>query len=427
MKRTGLWAHNDFLKLWAGETISVFGTLIGKVALPFTAILVLDAGAFEVGLLVAMDILPGLIFGLFAGVWVDRLRRRPLMIAADIGSFVMLVTVPVAYAFDVLTMGQLFVVAFGAGACHILFDVSYHTYLPSLVKREHILEANSRMAATWSVAEVGGFGLGGLLVQALTAPFAILFDAVSFLFSAVFIGSIDKEEQAPEPPEAQTSVWREIREGGRVLIENPVLRAMAGSNVVMDFSMRVLGAVYLLYATRELGFEPGLLGFVFAVGGLSSLPGALFAGSAARRFGVGPSMVLGIVVLGSFSLLIPAASDASVISLCFLVGHQFGDAAWTMHDINQTSLRQSITPERYLGRVNAGMRFSGMAAMLTGALTGGIMGEVIGLRATLLVGCGGLFLAAGWLLLSPVWQTRELVPLEEHTPDGEMLTSPAES
>jgi predicted MFS family arabinose efflux permease len=414
MKRTGLWAHNDFLKLWAGETISVFGTLIGKVALPFTAILVLDAGAFEVGLLVAMDILPGLIFGLFAGVWVDRLRRRPLMIAADIGSFVLLITVPVAYAFDVLTMGQLFVVAFGAGACHILFDVSYHTYLPSLVKREHILEANSKMAATWSVAEVGGFGLGGLLVQALTAPFAILFDAVSFLVSAVFIGAIDKEEQAPEPPKEGTSVWQEIREGGRVLVQNPVLRAMAGSNVVMDFSMRVLGAVYLLYATRELGFEPGLLGFVFAVGGLSSLPGALFAGRAAKRFGVGPSMVLGIVVLGSFSLLIPAASDASVISLCFLVGHQFGDAFWTMHDINQTSLRQSITPERYLGRVNAGMRFSTMAAMLTGALAGGVMGEVIGLRATLLVGCGGLFVAAGWLMLSPVWQTRELVPLEEH-------------
>lgn len=412
MKRSGLWAHNDFLKLWTGETISVFGTLIGKTALPFTAILVLDAGPFEVGLLVAMDILPGLIFGLFAGVWVDRLRRRPLMIAADVGSFVMLVTVPVAYAFDVLTMGQLFVVAFGAGACHIIFDVSYNTYLPSLVKREHVLEANSKMAATWSVAEVGGFSSAGLLVQALTAPFAILFDAVSFLVSAVFIGAIDKEEQRPEPPEQKTSVWSEIREGGGALLDNPVLRAMAGSNIVMDFSMRVLGAVYLLYATRELGFEPGVLGFVFAVGGLTSLPGALFAGRAARRFGIGPAMALSLAVLGCFSLLTPAARDASVFSLALLVGHQFGDAFWTMHDINQTSLRQSITPERYLGRVNAGMRFSGMAAMLAGALAGGVLGEVIGLRGTLLVGCGGLFVAATWLALSPVWTTREIGLLE---------------
>ncbi|HUF52284.1 MAG TPA: MFS transporter [Dehalococcoidia bacterium] len=418
VKRRGLWANDDFLKLWAGESISVLGTLIGKTALPFTAILVLDAGAFEVGLLVAADILPAMVFGLFAGVWADRLRRRPLMIAADVGSFVMLVTVPVAYAFDVLTMGQLFLVAFGTGAFHILFDVSYNTYLPTLVKRDHILEANSKMAATWSLSEVGGFSAAGVLVQVLTAPFAILFDAVSFLVSAVFIGAIRYEEKKPEAPAVKTSVLAEIRDGARALLDNAVLRAMAASNVVMDFSVRVIGSVYLLYATRELGFEPALLGFVFAVGGLTSLPGAIFAGRAARRFGIGPSMVLALMVLGSFSLLTPAARDASVLSLALLVGHQFGDFAWTMHDINQTTLRQSITPERYLGRVNAGMRFSGTSAMLAGALAGGVLGEVVGLRATLIVGSGGLFAAAAVLALSPVWGTREMPPLEERGVDG---------
>ena len=411
-----LWRNRDFLKLWAGQTVSIFGTLVGKTALPFTAILVLDAGALEVGLLMAADIVPALLFGLAAGVWVDRLPRRPIMIAADIGRAALLATIPVAYALDALTIWHLFVIAAGTGALTIFFDVAYLSYLPSLVKREQLLDGNSKLAASASVAEIGGFSSGGVLVQVLTAPYAILTDAVSFIVSALFVGSINTPEAAPKTAEERTGMWQEIREGGGVLLGDPVLRAIAGSGVVMDFSVRMMGAVYLLYATRELGFEPGLLGFVFAVGGVTSFFGAFFAGRASRTFGIGPSLAVSLALLGGATLLIPAASDASALALGFLVAHQFGDAFWTMYDINAVSLRQSITPDRYMGRVNAGVRFSGLAASLAGALVGGVIGELFGLRLTLVMGAGGLFVAAAWIVASPVWTWKQVTVAAEPAP-----------
>lgn len=406
-RRTGLWKDGDFLKLWAGETVSIFGTLIGRTALSFTAVLALNASAFEVGLLVAMDIVPALLFGLIAGVWVDRLSRRLIMITADIGRAALLVTIPLAYALDSLTMGQLYVVAFGTGLLSVFFDVAYQSYLPALVSKEHLVEGNSKMAASASVAEVGGFSLAGLLVQLLKGPYTILVDSVSFVWSAAFIWRIRKAEPPVKATGEREGMFREIGEGGRALIGDPVLRSIAGATMVMDFSIRLIGAVYLLYATRNLGFEPGVLGVIFAVGGGTSLIGALFAGRWAKRFGVGRAMIGCLVVLGGAMLLTPAATDASVLALAFLIGHQFGDAFWTAYDINAMSLRQAITPNEVMGRVNAGMRFSGMGAALAGALAGGALGEIVGLRMTLVIGACGFFVAAGWLALSPVWSARQ--------------------
>jgi MFS family permease len=415
VKRTGLWAHNDFLKLWAGETISVFGTLVGKTALPFTAILVLDAGALEVGLLIAADILPGLLFGVFAGVWVDRSRKRPIMIAADIGSFLALITVPIAYAFDALTIEQLFVVALATGTCHIFLDVAYMTYLPALVEKEHILEANSKTAASWSVAEVGAFSAAGWLVQILSGPVTVLIDTISFLVSAAFLKSIRKPEPEPVPLADRAGVLDEAREGVLTIWRDPILRAIGGANVLIDFSFRVFGAVFMVYVTRGLGFEPGVLGVVFAVGGVSSLIGALYASRAGRAFGMGRAMVLGLLMMGGSMLFVPAAADASILALTFLVAQQLlGDGFYTVYDVNQVTLRQTITPEHVLGRVNAGIRITGLAAMLAGALIGGVMGEYVGLRTTLVFSACGLFAAAAVLLASPAWsargEVREVVP-----------------
>jgi MFS family permease len=407
VKRTGLWAHNDFLKLWAGETISVFGSLVGRTALPLTAILVLDAGALEVGLLIAADILPGLLFGFFAGVWVDRVRKRPIMIAADIGSFLVLVTVPLAYAFDVLTIEQLFFVAFGTGACHIFLDVAYMTYLPTLVEKEHVLEGNSKMAASWSVAEVGAFSAAGWMVQILSGPLTVLIDAISFLISAIFLKAIKKPEPEPALVEQRAGMSTEIKEGIRAIWHDPVLRAIGGSGVLIDFSFRMFGAVFLVYVTQSLGFQPGVLGVVFGVGGASSLIGALYASRAGRTLGTGRAMVLGLLMMGGSMLFIPAAQDASLLALWFLVAQQlFGDGFYTIYDVNQMTLRQTITPEKVLGRVNAGIRMSGLAAMLAGALVGGVLGEFLGLRVTLVFSACGLFLAAAWLWVSPVWSAR---------------------
>jgi len=414
LPRTGLWRHNDFLRLWAGETASIFGSFVGRTALVLTAILVLDASPLVFGLLSAADIIPGLVFGLITGVWVDRLPRRPIMIVADIGRAALLVTIPLAYAFDVLTIAQLFVVAIGTGTLSIFFDVAYLSYLPAVVERDHILEGNSKMAASTSVAEIGGFSLAGVLVQALTAPVAILLDAVSFVVSALFIGAIRKPETHVVENSKREGMWTEIREGGRALLGDPILRTLAGATMIMDFSIRAIGAVYLIYVTRELGFEPGVLGFIFAVGGVTSLFGALFAARAARQFGVGPSLVVCLAVLTGAWLLTPAAYDTSLISLGLLVGHQLGDAFWTAYDVNAITLRQSVTPDQVMGRVNAGMRFSGQAAMLGGALAGGVMGEVIGIRETLFICTGGLVIAAGWLASSPVWGAKH-IPIVETT------------
>jgi predicted MFS family arabinose efflux permease len=347
---------------------------------------------------------------------VDRVRRRPIMIAADLASAAVLATIPIAYVFDTLTIEQMFAVALVAGTAHIFFDVSYLTYLPSLVEKEHVLEGNSKMAASWSVAEVGAFGIAGWLVQLLSGPVTVLIDSVSFLVSAAFIGSIKKPEEAPMVAKQREPMIKEIRDGVRAIWHDPILRAIAGSGVIIDFSFRMFGAVFLVYVTQDLGFEPGVLGLTFAVGGVSSFLGALVAGRSARAVGIGPAMVFGLLFMGLSMLFVPAATDASLLALAFLVAQQiFGDGAYTVYDVNQVTLRQSITPEQVLGRVNAGMRFSGIAAMFLGALAGGVLGEFAGERVTLVFSACGLLLAAGWLMVSPVWGTKKAV-IEEIVP-----------
>lgn len=404
--RGGLWQNGDFLKLWAGETVSVFGSLVGHSALMFVAVLTLNASALEIGALGAASLLPDVLFGLVAGVWVDRLRRRPIMIAADVARFALLCTIPLAYAFDALTIGQLFVVAFGTGTSTVLFDVSYQTYLPTLVEKDAVLEGNSRMAASWSVAEVAGFGVSGWLVQLLSGPVALLVDAVSFLASALAIRGIRKPEPAPRPAAEREGIRAEIVQGGRAILQSSVLRATATAHAIAGFSFRVYGAVFLLYAIDDLGFKPGVLGLVWGVGGATSLIGAMFAGRAAARLGLGPAMTMGLAGMGAAMLLFPAAHDASLFALLLMTGQQFGDGLFVVWDINQVSLRQSITPQDVLGRVNAGFRVAGQGAMLAGALAGGVLGEVIGLRPTLVLASLGLVAAGTVISLSPAWSAR---------------------
>ena len=305
----GLWRHPDFVKLWAGQTISVFGSLIGRTALHFTAILVLDARPFEIAALLAMGIVPELIFAPFVGVWVDRLRRRPIMIAADIGRAALLASIPAAYAFDALSIEQLYLVAFLTGTLSICFEVAYQSYLPSLVQREELLEGNSKLKATDSVAEVGAFGAAGWLVQLFTGPVAILIDAVSFLFSAFFIGRIKRLEPLP-PKEERTGMLREAKEGIQTILGNRFLRATIVSECLNHFAFGMFGAAFGLYVIRVLDFQPGVLGMIYAVGGISSLVGAVFAARAAARLGIGPAMVTGLAVIGVSMLLVPLAPAA---------------------------------------------------------------------------------------------------------------------
>ena len=400
--RTGLWRHPDFVKLWAGETISVFGSLIGRTALHFTAILVLDARPFEVAALLALGIVPELIFAPFVGVWVDRLRRRPIMIAADVGRAALLASIPLAYAFDALTMEQLYVVAFLTGILSICFEVAYQSYLPSLIKREELLEGNSKLKASDSAAEVGAFGAAGWLVQLFTGPVAILIDAVSFLFSAFYIKRITKTESPPAPEEERTGMLREAKEGIQTILGNAFLRTTIVSECLNHFAFGMFGAAFGLYVIRVLDFQPGVLGMIYAVGGVSSLFGAVFAARAASRLGIGPAMVSGLAVIGASMLLVPLAQGAAILAAAFLVAQQLGDGGFVVYSINEVSLRQTITPDRLLGRVNAGFELCAHGVLLVGILAGGALGETLGLRGTLAVGAGAMLVAALWLAASPV-------------------------
>ena len=402
----GLWRNPNFVRLWAGQTISVFGSLIGRTALHFTAILVLDARPYEIALLLAMGIVPELIVAPVVGVWVDRLRRRPIMISADLGRAALLASIPATYAFDALTMEQLYVVAFLTGILSMWFGVAYQSYLPSLVQREELLEGNSKLTASDSVAEVGAFGAAGWLVQVFTGPIAILIDAVSFLFSAFFIGRIKKTESPPAPEEERTGMLREAREGIQAILGNRFLKATIVSECLNHFAFGMFGAAFGLYVIRVLDFQPGVLGMIYAVGGVSSLVGALFAARMASRVGVGPAMISGLAVIGASMLLVPLAPEGAIIPAAFLIAQQFGDGGFVVYSINEVTLRQTIAPGRLLGRVNAGFEICAHGVLLLGILAGGALGETLGLRGTLAIGAGAMLVAALWLAASPVRNVR---------------------
>ncbi|MBA4180310.1 MAG: MFS transporter [Anaerolinea sp.] len=406
---TGLWRHPDFVRLWAGETISVFGTLIGGLALSFTAILWLDATPLALSVLAAAQLVPGFAVGIVAGVWVDRLRRRPIMIAADVGRFLALATIPLAAVFDLLTIGQLYSVALTTSTLTVFFDVAYQAYLPTLVTRDELVEGNAKLTASASVAEVASFSLSGWLVQLLTGPGALLIDAVSFLGSALFLARIKAAEPPRAPVEGRESIWREARDGLRVVARDPVVRSLAVANVTLSCASRMVGVVFLLYLYREVGFDPGVLGMIFAVGGVTSLAGSFLAGRSHLFGGLGPALVLSVFMRAAGMAFMPLASSVSVAGTGLLIGNQVvTDPAWTFYEINDVSLRQGVTPHEVQGRMFASVRFLEFGAMLLGAAFGGILGQTVGLRETLFVAVGLTSLAGVWLALSPVARLRAM-------------------
>jgi len=409
---SSVWRNHDFVHLWAGQTVSVFGSLVSGTAIPFTAVLLLDASPAQMSLLAVARLLPGFLASLVAGVWVDRLPRRPILIATDIARALLLLSIPVAALFGSLQMGLLYAVAFGGSILTVLFDVAYQSYLPALVKREHVMEGNSALTASGSVAEVGAFSLSGWLVQAFGGPVAVLIDSLSFLVSAVFVSRIRALEPPPSPPEERAGWRAEVAEGARAVWGEPVLRSLAVSLGMLELAGPMFGTVFLLYVTKDLGFEPGALGVIFAVGGVSSFLGALAAGRVTRRLGIGRAMVLCVVLTSAGMLLVPAAAGATLlVAGALLVAQQLVvDPAATIYDINNVSLRQSMAPDRVLGRVNAAMRFIGWGAMLGGSVMAGVLGERIGVRSTLVIASLLPLAAAAWLAASPVVRVRTVKP-----------------
>ena len=415
----GLWRHPDFLKLWSAETISQFGSQVSQLAIPLVAILVLDASAFAVAALGTVLFLPFIFFTLPAGVWVDRWPRRPILIAGDLGRAVLLATIPLAYVADVLTMMQLFVVGFLYGVCTVFFDVAYQSYLPSLVEREQIVEGNSKLEISRSAAQIAGPGLGGILIQIFTAPYAVLIDALSFLGSGLFVLSI-RDHVEPHVAAAavadKPSMWTELKEGLRFVLGNPYLRAQAGCTATSNFFFSLGFSIVLVYFVRELGLSPGIIGIVLSIGSIGSLVAAVTTGRLTGRFGVGPTTIAAAFLQGPAMLMIALAPMARPIPMLVASGLLTGFVI-VLYNINQVSFRQAICPERLQGRMNSVMRFIVWGTIPLGNLTGGAVATWVGLRETIVIGAIGAGSAFLWILLSPWRSVREM-------PTGPMDVSP---
>jgi MFS family permease len=425
MRPTGLWRHPNFVRLWAAATISTFGSLVTRTALPFTAILVLDATALDLGLIRVAELLPGLVLGLVAGAWIDRVRRRPVMIAADLLRALVLLSIPVAAFAQVLGLWQLVLVAALTSVLSIGFDVAYQSYLPTLVSRNELVEGNSKLTAAAAVAEVGAFSAGGWLVQLVTGPVAILIDVVTFLVSALFIRRIDAPEPPPAPVAADANIAAEIVEGLRVIAHDPTLRALAGSNALISTAYGIGGTVFLLYVNQEVGFDAGVLGMVFAVGGVSALAGAV-AAARLTVHPIGPLLIGSLIIWAGGQALVPLATTVSLVSIVLLVGQQLiTDSVATVYEINQISLRQAITPDRLLGRVNASVRVLELGVTLAATVATGLLASVTSLRLLLVMEVLILLLAALWLSASPVRNLRTPPAIPNLALEGELAHADA--
>jgi MFS family permease len=397
---TGLHRNGDFVRLWGAQSISQLGSQVSQLALPLVAVIALHASAFRVSLLGAIEMLPFLLFALPAGAWVDRVARRPVLIGADVGRALTLGTLPLAAAVGHVTYVQLCVVGFVAGTLTVCFDVSYQSYLPALVDREHLVDANAKLELSNSGSQIAGPGLAGLLVQWLTAPYAIAADAVSFVWSALLVGRIEAREEV-DPPLEQRNLAREILDGLRYLVTDARWRAMATFVAVFNLGTGITGPLILVFAVRRLGLSAGQLGLTFSLGNIGWLVGALVAHRVAILLRLGPALFTAALLGGLPFFLVPLATPHVAIPL--LVAAQAVTAlSIVVFNINGISLYQTHVPPRMLGRMNASRRWIVWGIIPIGSVLGGALAAAIGLRTTLFVGAAISTVAAAALLAKPI-------------------------
>ncbi|MDH6137817.1 MFS family permease [Kitasatospora sp. MAA4] len=404
--RGRLWRHADFRRLWVGETVSQFGATVSQLALPLVAILVLHADTWQVGVLGACETAAFMAVGLPAGAWVERMRLRRVLIVNDLVRAALLAWAPVARLLGVLTIEQLYVVALATGVSTVFFDVAYQSYLPQLIDRELLVEGNAKLQASESVSQIAGPSLGGALIQALTAPYALLADAFSFLWSAAWVARIEARPPRPErSPDA--NLLREIREGLRFVLGNRMLRAIALCTSSANLFGSMASAVFYVLLARQLRLSPGFIGLLTSTAAVGGLIGALVAGRFAAKVGQGPAIWIAIAVAGPCALVTPFVQRDWTVGL-FAVAQIAMWMGIVVYNINQVSFRQALCPPGLLGRMNATMRFLVWGTMPFGALLGGLLGSTIGVRGTLLAAAVGQSLAFLPVFLSPLRRLREL-------------------
>lgn len=396
---TGLWRNRDFVILWLTQSISLLGSSVTFLALPLIAASTLHATPFQMGILNTVGTLPAMLLGLLAGVWIDRYRRRPILIISNFGQALLLVAVSLLAFFGWLRMEYLYLFGFAIAILRLFFDVANQSFLPSLIGREQLVEGNSKMEISRSAVAVIGPGLAGGLVQLFTAPLAIVFDALTFVIAGLGVAAIRTPEQIVTT--APQRMHHAIGEGLRLVVGERTLRKLTGALITSALFTAMLDAVLLLYLTRDLKLEAGMIGVAFGVGSIGFMVGALLEGRLTTRFGMRLTLMIGLVLTGFGDLLIPMVTGKNamvVILLTIFVAQFFFGMGRTTFSIGQISLRQRVTPDHMQGRMNATINFVRAISIAVGGLLGGWLGSVIGLQWTLIVAAIGEILAAGWLL-----------------------------
>jgi MFS family permease len=446
--RRSLFRHPNYARLWTAATVSLFGTQVSQIAIPFFAAVILNASPGQVGLLFTIEFLPFLLFTLPAGVWVDRFPKKRIMVIGDLGRAAMLVSIPIAYAFDALTIWQLYVVGFVNGLMTVFFDVADQSYLPTILERDELVEGNAKLQISQSSAQILGQPFGGGIVALLTAPVAVLIDAFSYVVSAGLILSIrervrgvagrfhpsdpvvevattEADDVAPSPAAAASvaieggaadeptegGMRRQIADGLRYILRHEYLGNIAATTAAANLFGNISGAIFPVYAYKVLELSPAAVGAMGGIGGAGVLLGALVANRVQARLGVGRTIILTAASFGPLALLVPFASPETgfwLISISLFIG----GALNVVYNVSQISLRQAITPEHFLGRMNATMRFLVWGTIPIGSIIGATLSEVIGVRPTIWVGALLSLLPFLAVLLSPVRHIRT-IPTEE--------------
>jgi MFS family permease len=415
VRRPSLWHHADYVKIWSAATVSLMGSQVSQIAIPFIAAVLLQASAFQVAMLGAVDMLPFLLLTLPAGAWLDRVRRRPVMVLGDFGRAVALLSIPLAYAANALTTWQLYLVGFVTGTLTVLFEVADQSYLPVLLEPQDLVEGNAKLQVSGSAATIVGPSLSGGLIAIIgrtAAPFAIIVDAASFFISGALISLVRKHEA--EPGRRRTHLLGEIREGLAYVLGHRHLRMIAGSTATSNLGSSIAFSVFPVFAYVELGLNPGLIGAAFGLGGFGILAGAMLAAPMARSFGVGPVIIGSMFVsgIGTFGLVLLTGQPLFAGGL--LLASQFvGGFCAVVYNVNQVSYRQAITPLEIQGRMNATMRFMVWGTLPIGSFIGGILATFLPLRTTILVGAIVSGVAFLWVLASPVRSLR-VIPTQAH-------------
>lgn len=413
--RLGLLRDYDYRQLFASTTVSQFGFHLTALALPLVAIVTLTASPFQVGLLVAVEMAPFLLIGLPAGAWVDRMRRRSVLIVGDLGRGLVLVTVPLAWWAGVLTIWQLYAVAFGFGVLTVFFDVAYQSYLPHLVGRENLVEGNAKLESVRAVAQLGGPALAGQLIRLLTAPVALLVNGVAMAASALFVVGIRKREEKPaRSPDAH--LLREIKEGLRFVLGHPLLRAIVTCTALFNLLSSAYYPMLLVYLPRGLRLDAGTIGLVLTVMGAGGLLGAALARRLAGWLGQGPAIWLSVAVTAPFLLFMPLIAEPGWRLWAAAAALFVMSIGVVVYNVTQVSFRQAVTPDHLLGRMNATIRFLVFGTMPLGGLLGGALGEWLGVRNALLIVALAECFAFLPVFLSPLRRMRTLPTAPDAVP-----------